>query len=82
MHLYGGAADISVNGDRSKAGMHRAGVIAKQMYDEGLIGGLGLGNRCVHIDIRHLKLVTYPNHKFMWFYDGHKTYDEWFKKTK
>ncbi len=82
MHLYGGAADISIDGYRGKDGIHRIGVIAKELYDQGVFGGVGLGNRCVHVDIRHLELADYPNNRAMWFYDGYENYIAWYDATK
>lgn len=87
MHCYAGAADISYNGDTSRRGMHDIGVLAKMLYDEGIIGGLGLGNSCVHIDMRgrkdaNGKIIKYDNLRALWFYNGYRSYDEWFEGTK
>ena len=81
MHLYGGAADIAINGDRSRAGIHRIGVIAKELYDQGIFGGVGLGDNCVHVDIRHRELVDYPNSRALWFYNGYRNYTLWYNAT-
>lgn len=70
MHILAGAADI-----HSDIGVHELGVICKRLYDEGIIGGLGLGDDCIHVDARNL--IPYVNKKAIWFYDGYEEYEEY-----
>lgn len=72
MHILAGEADI-----HSDIGVHELGVICKKLYDEGIIGGLGLGDNCINVDARNL--IAYVNKKALWFYDGYEDYDEWFE---
>lgn len=73
MHILAGAADIS-----SSIGVKRLGVICKKLYDQGIIGGLGLGKTCVHVDVRHI--VPYANDRAIWYYNDIHGYSEW-KRT-
>lgn len=67
---------------------HKLGVICKRLYDEGIIGGLGLGDDCIHVDARNL--IEYANNKAIWFYERkgmpkskqYKIYNEWFEGAK
>ena len=79
MHILAAAADI-----KSKIGYHKLGVICKKLYDDGVIGGLGLGYNMLHVDIRHL--IPYKTRKNMWFYKDrngvkYKNYNDWYNKT-
>lgn len=74
MHILAAGADI-----KSDIGYHNLGVICKLLYDAGVIGGLGLGRKMIHVDPRHI--IPYANRKALWFYDGFDNYDEWFYNT-
>jgi len=86
MHCFAGAADISFGGDTSKKGMREIGILARELYDEGVFGGIGLGNSCVHVDVRgradiNGKTIRYDNLRAMWFYNGYKNYEAWLDGT-
>lgn len=73
MHCICGAADIKL-GSKS---IYDLGLICKELYNEGIIGGLGLGKTFIHVDIRNHPDVDYANNRWLGTYNGLKNYSEW-----